>query len=355
VRYALCARLFHHRQEDNGPQAGQGHHHHHHHPVLSMSHHNSKSILGFPYEILSIIATSLLPGPQRLSGREGTYRYSDLLAFRSTCRVFRTVANELDFWHSDEVNLSQILPTRYLSYNSTGQLGRHAYFLTLLGDQQLVRQLNRRKTWHFQSLRAVLKVIERVSSFPQTTAVFLSLSHGYQDGIFVEDGTDPVNNALLALNVLHHLEFLEIDAESAVPALNLNIISFIFPSIQSLRLINIFACTGSINRLSNLKSLQLQDVETDDDKLLPVRSATTLSHLSVLGDGEDIICWGALFGETVGNIFTNLTSLCLRFLDDSICEDLAGCNFRLTEFRAVNCLWLCQTLELKLELSLWKL
>ena len=88
--------------------------------------------------------------------------------------------------------------------------------------------------------------------------------------------------------------------------------------------------------MSNLKSLQLQDVEADDDdELLPVRSATTLSHLAILSAVEDIICWRVPFGETVGNMFTNLTSLFLRFLDESLCKDLAGSNFRLTEFRAV--------------------
>jgi hypothetical protein len=145
---------------------------------------------------------------------------------------------------------------------------------------------------------------------------------------------DLANDALLELHNFHHLTSLELNTLPEDVVLNLSIIYYVYPLLESLRLIDVEACSGSLRPLPKLKTLVLHDVVADHRLFVPVDGEVpTLRHLSLIdptlhGGHWEYALDGALF-----NPFTHLTSFFLWPLSNEICEALAKSTLRLTELR----------------------
>lgn len=298
-----------------------------------MSRNNSHLLARLPVETFQIIIDFLLPVPSAPIGTGSNFiSCPDLLALRGTCRAFQAIVTASGFWINPNVNMARLNPSP-TRVNVNPALD--PFLNVLLDDPHLADRLSARRAWHFESVKILRKVVETIPSF-DPTSVFLSLESDLPEEDLDIGLPELANEALLMLNRCHHLTFLELYFLQDGVVLNLSIIHHLYPLLETLRLIHIRGCSGSLRTLpKNLKKLVLHDVVHNDTNLfVPLDTFTTLEHLSLLDPTDHGTPFANALEGTLFGTFTNLTSLFLWPLSTDICKDLANSTLRLTELRA---------------------
>lgn len=291
-----------------------------------------------PPELLLMIFAYFAPARNVLPDQEYWLDRSDLFAIRSTCRAFRYMANELLFWVDDDFRVVETIPRRLSIYDD--ERSDATFLEIILSDRHLLACLARRKVWHFKNIVTLRVVLLKLPSFRRQPVSVHLLFDKLSSRYWLRAS---FNTAISELRVCHCLTSLvllddmeDIFHEGGYQLVDLDLIVQCCPTITLLRLI----CTcldGTLQDLSNLQSLVVDDVHIDiASAFLPVQSAHSLTHLTVIYDPEDDIFFEDACADGTLELFRNLTSLFVHPLTDAMCDVLMGGHFRLKDFRTTG-------------------
>jgi hypothetical protein len=291
-----------------------------------------------PTEILTEIFNCLLP-PYPHPNPTYTTPWSpieNILAIRSTCRSFRTIANNLPFWYDDRYNSIHFIPTEKDGRNVSNYVSEiyHFKFLkTLFNDAQLVQCLSRRKTWQFAH-NSMLAAVASVPSFRDNTTTahvdYYQLVH-YIDGEYSSSPGAYLSATIAFLCTYPRLTTLSIAGPSELGfTLDLTTLATSCPSLKSLELD--VDGIGTLRSLSNLQSLEVALDNVVGDGVIPVNSSDSITKLILKYWEPPFQCNNAVANGAFDS-FVNLTSLFLHPLSNEICDFLIRANFSLKDFR----------------------
>jgi F-box-like len=292
-------------------------------------------ILDLPNETLHHIF-SFLPDPSHVNSfvcyqeNDEEYEVSQILVLRSVCRRFRTLAAELDFWYDIDFAFGELIPGLDISTHlSWRNLQEERFLKVLFADAGLVNSLGRRKTdWKFQSIGSLKAVMQSVSLFRQNARVIYLEILGEGDNW--ERVPSPLNVAIKNLALCSGITTLNTNLANDI---DLDEIANSFPSLETLSLDQNGSCRGSLQRLSRLRKLHVDDCDgniSDLSLYLPLNSAETLTEL-------DLRCSNVgnpAFDTSSLDAFINLKSLAIGPLCDGICDFIIRSQIQLDVFDA---------------------
>jgi hypothetical protein len=349
------------------------------------------------HEILEYVVAPLFPYHYDWLAQHS--HFNRISKIRTVCRRFRENANELSFWYKEDfdfVNLISLCKKldklRFNPWAGAGDiLHSHKEFLkTILADHHLVRVLERRRTWHFDSLVSFQSINDLVPSFFfNTVTVVLKGIYPYVDaklGVILAD--NPSNqHGLPRIEVEYRHYRLDLQPKTLSPMtfffinishfrllhslhlygpretfargpLDLGLLAQFCPLLKNLRLRDMNEYHGNMLGLSRLKDFCILHSPPGNqltvDAIVPTDSAKSLNRLSIIHDASPLT-WPTLFLL----LFPNLTSLCLWDATSDICEAVGRSHFRLTEFRikflALSAIGMLQVVEMLSARSVRKL
>lgn len=216
-------------------------------------------ILRLPNELLGEIFSYITPFPVMSNSfcrRFDFSKPSPVFSIRSTCRRFRAVCNELDFWRDDDrFDLVDLIHRSRVESSSQGELVCNPqfdlksqyehFFSTLLADEHLLQCLQRKSYWRFNSLLSLLTTIQCIPQFREreisvTLADHFGDEESAENAFFEEWGSQkPSSSGLLShgcayLGVCHGLTSLDIGY--SIQAVDLDIIVRTCPHLKALRI-----------------------------------------------------------------------------------------------------------------------
>ena len=259
--------------------------------------------------------------------------FSDIFAIRGTCRTFRTISSELKFWYDDSFRISQLVRAPNNELGLFDEFDHDASFQGLIeclaNDQRLVHTIGLKKEWSFTTFATLMSVIQYVPAFRNTPkSIDLELDPPRPGKNANSAPPLPsVNAAIAAMACCRGLvELCIVDERTKV---SLDLIADSCLSLKELELYCHAGYTGSLNGLCHLEKLLVWDYDLGDDNrareyLLPVSSASSLIDLSlnyIKGPAQN------LYFSRFLHDFTNLTSLNIGPLSNSICDFLLESNY----------------------------
>jgi hypothetical protein len=257
-----------------------------------------------------------------------------ILVLRQVCRLFRAVANELDFWTDDEFDFSKLhdrfaIPTGLVE--------------ALLTDSHLVHCLEKKRTWLFRSYDVFCIVMERVLLHRvATTMRFIWVSSDIEPDFILPTDETPFPSLVYKLVVCAKLTTLQL---LEVPELDFDYIPKCLSALEILSISYRWSVRnrnwlGSLQGLPRLRQLSLTNigvfkrpgwrrtVEQNIVDPLPLSSVSTMTHLQIIGQIPGDIQY---IVHSLGT-FVNLTFLSLGPLSAGLARSIARVNLHLKEF-----------------------
>jgi hypothetical protein len=267
------------------------------------------------------------------------YQISQILVLRQVCHLFRILSTSLLLWTERDITFGSLIRGPGCDHPNQVrvQLEKEAGFLkALFEDEFLVNTVScKRIHWTFDSLAELRIIIQYIPGFKDNVrSIELELWHGEGKG-YLDNLTDlqDVNDAFAALSACSCVTTLSITMASEI---NLDLITALFPSLETLVLSDVCTCSGSLQGLGHLDQLTflaIHDVDISETmRLLPLSSAQTITHLDLEFRGEVNNPW---FNFEPLCSFVHLTSLMIGPLCPGICGFIIMSQFRLTVFEAV--------------------
>lgn len=296
------------------------------------------TIVSSPIDIIQIFSSSLSPDlvlavlPEELLYEILYYvlenseymvrvpRRSPILIIRSVCRTFRIIADELPFWYQDDFDFLSLLPRTRIRQGEN-------FLKDLFIDHHLVKCLEWKKHWYFQSIGALRAVIEGVYSFQKNV---ISIKLGFH---FIEQDLISPTSTDLAIRYLapcRHLISLELGRGCS--SVDLNEIQKSCIALENLVVRSPLMRSETSKLFSNLPTMHIQSKQDDFSHnasfLVPLNFTITLTSLTIdfwphsrsIYDAESL------------DAFINLICLHIRPLTDDICEFLLRSGLRLVTF-----------------------
>lgn len=263
-----------------------------------------------PNEILSHILSVL--GPPHYD-----YNYKDLVAARQVSQRFRSVVNNLDFWHRGELDFSVLFGI----YQRLSPRREARYIKNVLDDNDLVCHLNRKSGWAFFNIETFTTIVNRIPELRRNT-------HKIAFVYFHE----ALNFTIDSLATFTHLTelILKVDDRDAY-TVDLDAIVESCPNLEKLDIESLLKYCGSLAPATKLQKLNfIISTENSDavnvlSAILPINSAHSLTQL------------GVTFNLDTNNIppdrfapFLNITHFTTQSVCLAICDILVHGSFKLT-------------------------
>ena len=282
-------------------------------------------ILNLPAEVLSAIFSSL-PNPLTTPKRWPKFNslspskrliIQPVLVVRQVCRRFRAVANDLLFWLDDNFELCSFVS------NFQGPVRESSFLKAILNDQHLINSLGKRKNWRFSRFSSLCIVFKAVPLFRENVTG-IALVDGNRGQRFKISGYS-FKRLISILELCPHLQSLCLQR---LGNLDVDQISQVVPALNVLRIsdgrLNSHV-DASLDTLSNLRELSLNNVNGTLRPALPTLSAPTLKVL-------EICLQGNRFSFESLPLFSNLSTLSISPCNQQTCEVIIASNSTLKRF-----------------------
>src|SRR5277367_1243690 len=246
-----------------------------------------------------------------------------IIGVRWVSRRFRTIANELAFWHDIHFDVTELIN---LHQRKPRLQARH--IRKLFHDEHLVGCLSRKRDWRFSNTETFFAIVMSIPELPQTTRrVWFDCFHA---------GFHLAVDWLATFTSLTELQItFPNDYDSELP-FDLGAIVDSCPHLETLELSYLSEYCGSLAQASNLRKL---DVDFEDDStivlstLLPLNSAHCFQSLSIRG--EDLEFREFDFNNGDFESLVNITNIKFETLGREFCNILIHGNFTLTSLHIV--------------------
>jgi len=197
-----------------------------------------------PNEILRVICSLLAPSNEwNLVDYLPPYIASSILAIRCVSRRFRMISDDLQFWHEDSFDFSDLCCD-----TKPRQLGRR--IRKLLDDDNLKLVLSRKSGWQFSCIQALFAT---AASLPGLSRNTRSITLSYFEG-------DDVENAIYFLAGFTAVTQLTIDYEpegDTPPSLDFGIIVESCPLLETLVITYLRYHDGSLAKAAKLQKVDI--------------------------------------------------------------------------------------------------
>ena len=291
------------------------------------------SFTRLPHELLTAIVNEFdvfvtdESDPESTPGDQPTPKalHPDIAAFRSVCRLFRTLVYGMRFWYADDVHVTALLPSTrtqttaadddgYIDWqDEVDELTNH------LKDELFVRAIEKRTKWRFKHTPLLLAIFEHVPSFRRNvTSVVLNFP-AYPNG----ESIYPKSAITASIAILGNCpNIASVEIVHLREMLSLKLLAISCPSLKSLRIMDMGQdydggeLGGNLEGLTTLEEVDIRGFDPDirETPFLPVSSVATLTRLSLLSR------WGFDSAYTSWDVLDNFVNLKSLSISPLICE-----------------------------------
>ena len=276
------------------------------------------------FAILSLVVPSLRP-----NGWPKTLRDSPFHVIRSTCRIFRRLADELPFWDRDNFDFQ-----REAIVFSRARWSTESVVQLLVSDTHLQQRLSSKTGWYFTEPSLFQVLSGKIPNFGASVRSLKLLAMVW--GKFFCWG-EIAHELKTTFTSLTYLDIISNDH------VHMNKLP---PSLQTLIIITPFAKCNCSNTLPNLQTFNIADTGSHVSqlteplkfqKLLPFNSKSTLTCFTVLLPDHPP---SNQYVDGMRRLieFVHITDLTIRPLTREMCTILLGSSLRLTTFKTRS-LW----------------
>jgi hypothetical protein len=238
-----------------------------------------------------------------------------IIGVRWVSRRFRTITNELAFWHDDKFDIANFI---HLNKRKPRLQARH--IRKLLNDKNLVSCLSRKRSWRFSNVETFFAIVMGIPELPlYTQRVWF---YWFPEGLHLSVDWLATFTSLTELRIDFHI------SPTSEMEFDLGALVDLCPRLETLKLGNLGEYCGSLAKASNLRQLGFQFRSPDpvvSSALLPLDSAPRLQSFSITRSQGDV----KLSHEDFDS-FRNLTHIEFSLLYDDFCKILIHGKFRLT-------------------------